>query len=560
MNYIINVVQKLGADKKAGEDVLKMKKILAMIFCVCMSASCLQGEACTTTIVTKGASADGSTYVTHSNDSGECDPSIVYVPAKDHPQGSRRNIYPSAIALDELPQYQCYMTPRLADNQRAPGYAVGTANPTIPVGSIPEQAHTYAYIDSDYAIMNEHGLMFGECTNHSRLENNPEPGKRLFYSSELARVALERCVTAREAIKLMGELIDTYGIYGTGETLLVADREEGWVFEMAPSPTGEGGLWVAQKVPDGEFFAAANQFRIRELSSDNPDQLFNSRLIEVLQKAGWAVFDKQSGKLDWLRSMDGVEDFHPYFSLRRVWRAFSLVAPSKHLPARVEGPFTQQYPFSIKPDRPIALDTLTAMHRDSYGGTNFDMIQSIAAGPYGSPYRNGPHATPAGAWERPINTRIIGYTWITQYHPEFPSPLAWIALNTPAESVFVPLAVAPMPGGYEQVNRNVYDRTKPWWIYTQVCEFARDKYGYVIGDIQKKAVQYETDSQELIQASRYMEKEAFAELLRNNAMNITNNWLNFYGELLVKYNQGKEAKYLPGWYQAAGYANGPVKY
>lgn len=98
-----------------------MKKIVA-IFVICLSFSSMPIEACTTTLVTKGASADGSTFVTHSNDSGECDPSIVYVPAKNHPQGSRRNIYPTAIALDELPQYQCYMTPRLADNKRAPGY------------------------------------------------------------------------------------------------------------------------------------------------------------------------------------------------------------------------------------------------------------------------------------------------------------------------------------------------------------------------------------------------------------------------------------------------------
>lgn len=528
---------------------------LGLLFYIC------NAEACTTTLVTKGASTDGSTFVTHSNDSGDCDPSIVYVPAKNHPKNSMRKVYPSAIARDELPQYRCYMTPRLVDSKRAPGYiGKGADQSMLPIGSIPEVEHTYAYLDSDYAIMNEHGLMFGECTNNSHLENDPELGKRIFYSSELARVALERCRTAREAITLMGALIDKYGLYGTGETLLVADGEEGWVFEMAPSPTGEGGLWVAQKVPDGQFFVAANQFRIREISLDNPNQIFNPNLPKVLENIGWAVFDEENGKLDWLRSTNGTENFHPYFTLRRVWRSLSLVAPSMNLPAEVEGPFTKVYPFAVKPDKPIDIDNLTAIHRDSYAGTDFDMTKGIAAGSFGSPYRSGPHATAVGAWERAINSRIIGYTWITQYNPDFAAPIAWIAHNTPAESVFVPLAVSKMPQGYERVDRRIYDASKPWWVYTQVCEFARDRYSYVIGDIQKEAAKYEVTSKNLVKSSKNMTKDEFAELLRQNAKNICVEWQILYGRLLVKYNQGKGSSYYKEWYDAAGYDAGPVRY
>ena len=113
--------------------------------------------------------------------------------------------------------------------------------------------------------MNEHGLMFGECTNGAHISNPPKVGKRLFYSAELSRVALERCKTAREAVELIGNLIDTYGYYGTGETLPVGDGKEAWIIEMAPSPTGEGGLWVAQRIPDGEYWVSANKFTIREL-------------------------------------------------------------------------------------------------------------------------------------------------------------------------------------------------------------------------------------------------------------------------------------------------------
>ena len=62
------------------------KKIVAVfavgIVVAAVSSAIPAAEACTTTIVTKGASADGSAYVTHSNDSFSSDPSIVYVPAR----------------------------------------------------------------------------------------------------------------------------------------------------------------------------------------------------------------------------------------------------------------------------------------------------------------------------------------------------------------------------------------------------------------------------------------------------------------------------------------------
>jgi len=87
--------------------------------------------------------------------------------------------------------------------------------------------------------MNKHQLMFGECTDGTKIQPDPVPGKLIFYSSELSRVAAERCT-----------------------------------IEMALSPEGTGGLWVAQKVPDGEVFVAANELRIREIDPDDPDMLY----------------------------------------------------------------------------------------------------------------------------------------------------------------------------------------------------------------------------------------------------------------------------------------------
>ena len=104
--------------------------------------------------------------------------------------------------------------------------------------------HTYAYFESVYGIMNEHQLSIGETTCHAKVDNiRPDLEKRIFYSSSLVRVALERCRKARNAVELIGSLIDQYGYYGTGECLVLADTEEVWVIEMCGYDTdGSDGL------------------------------------------------------------------------------------------------------------------------------------------------------------------------------------------------------------------------------------------------------------------------------------------------------------------------------
>ena len=94
-------------------------------------------EACTTAFVTRGASADGCAYVTHSNDAFSSDPNIVYVPAKDHAPGSMRQVYPAAIAWDDLPEYACFSNPRLVAPERADAYAWPGKERTKPLGEIP---------------------------------------------------------------------------------------------------------------------------------------------------------------------------------------------------------------------------------------------------------------------------------------------------------------------------------------------------------------------------------------------------------------------------------------
>lgn len=496
-------------------------------------------SACTVMLVTKGASADGSVIVAHSNDGFGSDPNVVFVPAQNHKKGSLRPVYPSAAAAGELPDYNCVENPHLVAPERGDGHNFPNLPRTKAVGHIPQVEHTYAYIDGEYPAMNEHGLSLGECTDTSaHLRKVPyKEGGGIFYSAELGRVALERCKTARAAIELMGALIDEYGLYGTAETLIVADSDEGWIFEMQPTPS-KGGLWIAEKIPDGNFFVAANQLRIRAIRENDPNQIFNPRLPQMLEELGWADYDAQ-GNLDWLKSLRGDEFNHPYYSLRRVWRALSVVAPSLKLSPEVDGYDSDYYPLSVRPDKKLTVSDVMSLYRDYYQGTDFDKTHSNFAGLHGSPY----HYENEKRTERGILSAKTSFTHITQLNDKFPAPICWVSTNTPLENPFVPFAVSKMPEAYNHALRDTYDPSKIYWASAQVMALNQGFFNAMNPIVAEAVRQSENDSLQLIQSSLDQSQKKFADTLNRNAIKIVDDWKKLYVRLLLKYDSGAGVRY-----------------
>jgi len=553
-------------------------------------------HACTTILVTKGATEDGSLFVTHSDDDELGDQRLIYVPAADHPPGSKRPVYYDAVSIGPDTNYNALITPRYVGTSRGPGYINKDYPDCIPLGYIPQVEHTYAYFDGNYGIMNEHQLMFGECTDGAKVEPNPEPGKRIFYSSELSRVALERCKTAREAIKLMGELIDNYGYYGTGETLLVGDPEEGWVFEMCGyDENGSDGVWVAKKVPDGEVFAAANEFRIREVDPDDPDMMFSSNLFQAAQQKGW--WKPEDGKLDWLKTFSDGEYNHPYYSLRRVWSIFRRVTPSASYSPWVENGYTREYPFSTKPDKKLSIEDVMHLHRDHYEGTEFDMTKGIAGGPFGTPNRyigeydgaqnnvGSPDFKMTGAWERPISVFYCGYVFVNQGRSWLPDPIGgvcWFGPDKPSETCFVPFycGITDIPEPYCTGSTLVFDRHNAWWAFNFVANWADIKFSYIKKDITAKQVAIEgkeiamqaaidTAADRLYAKDPTLAREYLTDYCVDNANRVVRKWWKFADDLIVKYDDGYLNNpyniaglvgYPKWWRDEVGYTNGPTSY
>jgi len=566
----------------------------------------LQAWACTTMIVTKGASADGSMMVAHSDDDELGDQRLILVPARK--QEGVRKIY-----------HEAYRYPRIVADDRGPGYQTEGYPPTPALYQLPYEEirkilgrkveTSYAYFDGNYGIMNEHNLMMGECTNGAKYEPaaNAEkgPGKplRVFYSSELSRIAMENCKTAREAVRLMGGLIDAFGLYSTGETLLVADEKEAWVFEMCALPHEEHhSAWVAKRVPDGEFFVAANQFRIRDLVKDDADSfLYSPHLIPGLQKTGW--WDEQrDGPVDWLRAVSLGEYNHPYYSLRRVWRVLDRVNPDFGFSPWVEDGFTRAYPFSVKPKEKLRAEDVFALYRDHYEGTPFDLTQGVAAGPYGDPHRFvGPYdgnqndvtrnKKMYGAWERAISVFYQGYTFVCQLRPDKPEAtkgLVWFGPDVSYTTCFTPFftKIDALPESFRTGSPQKFDRESAWWAFNFVNNWSRLNFQQMTrADILPLQQRLEGRSSRGVKKmdetvsgkSAEEARELVTRFCEENAERVVKRWWKMADTLVAKYSDGyinlpdgeystpetekvRMLGYPSPWLDRTDYRDGPTTY
>ncbi len=559
---------------------MKSLKIVALAVMVVLTIC--KSNACTTMAVGKNASVDGSVMIAHSDDALQ-DPRLIFVQAQDHKPGSKRAVYYNSCAMGQLPQWSSTLQYRIVSDSRAPEYNTPiNGKYDTPLGYIPQVAHTYAYYDNNYGIMNEYQLLIGECTDKAKVHTLPDPNKRIMYSAELSRIALERCKTAREAIKLMGKLIKEYGYYGTGETLLVGDTKEAWVMEMCSYDLdGTDGVWVAKRVPDDEIFVAANEFRIREVLKDDADMMYSDNIFDIAKMNGW--WDESKGDLDFTSVYGDGEFHHPYYSKRRIWRAFSLFAPSLKLSPWVKNAFSREYPFSIKPDSKVDYLDINKAYQDNYEGTEFDLTKGLAAGPFGNPNRfeggaeavttDGQLSVVKGNFERPINIYRCAYSYVAQargWLPDIIGGRLFYAPDRAATSALFPMysGILELPKSFTIGNLLKFNRESMSTTFNYVANYVMIKYSYMIKDLRKVRDGFEARMSQDLQKTEDKANELWligkeknarkvlTELTAKYAVDIHKAWWNLHDYLYITYEDGyinsKEeigkAVYYPAWW------------
>ncbi|MDZ7314764.1 MAG: C69 family dipeptidase [candidate division KSB1 bacterium] len=432
-------------------------------------------DGCTSITVGRLASDGGWVATSHTCDSHRTRSSFDHVPAESHKPGAMLTLVKRSNN-DSLPM---------------PSYQY------LPTGQIPQVERTFGYINTAYPCMNERQLAIGESTFGGRESLRSDAG--WIDCQQLVRLMLERCTTAREAIRMADELLSRYGWNDEGECLTIADTREVWHLEIVGPGAGKvGAIWAAQRVPDDHVSVNANASRIRQVDLSRPDYFMASaNLTQTALDSGW--WKPEEGPFEFCYAYD-PEGRRSMAARRREWRVLSLLAPSLDL-----DPNQENFPFSVKPDEPVTLKKLITIFRDYYEGTDFNFIKNITvtddsgrtvlsplANPF-MPYDMNKVFRINGGWgwrgERTIARWYTMYATITQSRADLPDPIGgvvWMALDNVASSIYVPIycGVTDVAAAYKVDGRRTgFSRSSAWWAFNRLGTLAAQRWGDMRKDV-----------------------------------------------------------------------------
>ena len=506
-------------------------------------------ENCTVIMVGKAASTDGSVMTTHTCDCAECDWTWRWVPAADHPAGATRKIYHIA-QFETFPPDQGLRWEYLKANRQT-----GL--------EIPEVPHTYGYIHGDFGYMNDRQVAIGESTiGCQRKMENPTPSAK-FDVTMLTLVAMERANTAREAIRVMGELAEKhgYGATDTGEMLAVADPNEVWLFEIMPvgplwtPQSGKpGAVWCAQRVPDDEVAVCPNESRIGEIDLKDPDNFMASPNVVSLA-VSMGFYDPKNGKpFNWKKAYapDPGSAAGTSGARVRLWRFLDLVAPSQKFSPETEN---VEFPFSVKPERKLSAYDVMLMTRDKCEGTPFWPGRGIQGGPFQNPnYLPYGFVLEGKKYDTPriISVNRAEYVTVTQSRGWLPDPvggIVWLAWGAQDTSCFMPLyaGMTSIPRSFEIGDHWEFNRDSARWAFDYVDFHTQVVYSKAIEDVRAAQAIWEkpvvdrtptidTFALELHKKDPAAARKFLTDYCLGNAERVIGAWWKLGDDLLVKYN------------------------
>ncbi|RFT15980.1 MAG: Peptidase U34, dipeptidase precursor [Candidatus Saccharicenans subterraneus] len=424
-----------------------------------------EGWGCTSIMVGRLASADGSVITCHTCD-GNYRQWVNIVPRRQNKPGTMNKVYEGRM------------------NTETPQDMKGV----ILKGEVPEVPETFAFLNTAYPALNEFGLAIGETTIGGKQElYNPEG---MFMIEELERLMLERCKTAREAIKLAGELVKQYGYGDYGECLTIADSREVWHFEIfGAGPLEKGAVWAAVRIPDDQVGISANIPRIGQLNLKDPNNYMASdNVFKVAEEMGW--WDPKKGEpFKFWKAYGGPKAF-----AIREYFVFSQLAPSLKLDLNAE-----ELPFSIKPEKKVSVRDILRLYRETYEGTDYDMSRNLMV-----KKRNSEELTRSPVvsnwmsrdWINLINTLKPGtispqrtiainacaYATVIQLRSWLPpavGAVCWFAFDNPALSARIPIfaGVTELPPSFEVCAQHRYREDSAAWIFRRANRLAILRWG-----------------------------------------------------------------------------------
>lgn len=431
-----------------------MNKIFASaLMAVAMLGSVSEAEACTNFIVGKKASVDGSVMCSYSADDYGMFQNLCHFPAGKHAKGEMRKIYDW-----DTNKYH---------------------------GEIPEAAETYNVIGN----INEWQVTIGETTYGGREEMVDSTG--IMDYGSLIYVALQRSKSAREAIKVMTTLANTYGYNSEGETFTICDPKEAWIMEMMGKGVGsKGAVWVALRIPDDAICAHANQSRIGKFNmKDKKNVMYAKDVVSFARSKGW--FKGKDADFSWKMAYAKPDFSGRRFCDARAWAMLNhFYDMSPYLDwALGKNPDAQDMPLWVVPNKKVSVQDVENVMRDHYEGTPLSVADGsdIGGGIWEMPYRPTPLMYKVDGKqyfnERPVSTQQSGFVFVSQMRSWLPREIGgvfWFANDDANMAAFTPVycSMTERPECYNTpgVDALHFSKKNAYWVCNMTSNMVYPRY------------------------------------------------------------------------------------
>ena len=431
-----------------------MNKIFASaLMAVAMMGCVSEAEACSNFIVGKKASVDGSVMCSYSADDYGMFQYLCHYPAAKHAKGEMRKIFDW-----DSNKYH---------------------------GEIPEAAETYNVIGN----INEWQVTIGETTYGGREEMVDSTG--IMDYGSLIYVALQRSKTAREAIKVMTTLANTYGYNSGGETFTICDPNEAWIMEMMGKGAGsKGAVWVALRIPDDAICAHANQSRIGKFNmKDKKNVMYAKDVVSFARSKGW--FKGKDADFSWKMAYAKPDFSGRRFCDARAWAMLNhFYDMSPYLDwALGKNPDAQDMPLWVVPNKKVSVQDVENVMRDHYEGTPLSVADGsdIGGGIWEMPYRPTPLMYKVDGKqyfnERPVSTQQSGFVFVSQMRSWLPREIGgvfWFANDDANMAAFTPVycSMTERPECYNTPGADAvhFSKKNAYWVCNMTSNMVYPRY------------------------------------------------------------------------------------
>ncbi len=508
-------------DPNYMKQTMRMRRIF---LCAALTvAAFVQTDACTNLIVGKNASTDGSTIVSYSADSYGLFGELYHYPAATYAKGTLLDVYEW-----DTGKY---------------------------LGQIEQARQTYNVIGN----INEFQVTIAETTFGGRPELVDTLG--IVDYGSLMYIGLQRARTAREAIRIMTDLVQQYGYCSGGESFTIADPNEIWIMEMiGKGPGVRGAVWVAVRIPDDCISAHANQARIHQFDmNDKENCMYSSDVISFAREKGY--FTGVNKEFSFAAAYAPLDFGARRYCEARVWSYFNMFTDrgDDFLPY-VRGETDEPMPLFLKPARKLSVQDVQHAMRDHYEGTALDLSRDFGAGLYHTPYRLSPLSFQVDGeeyfHERPISTQQSAFVFVSQMRADRPDAIGgvlWFGLDDANMTVFTPVycCTDKVPGCYAPNGADylTFSWDSSFWIFNWVANMVYPRYSLMIDDVRE--VQQELEKTfhtaqagiEQTAARLWENDQQEAKAFLTHYSNLTaqatfDAWKRLGEFLIVKYNDG----------------------